>query len=292
MKKAKELFVILLTLMVMAVTLVGCSGKKSSNTGSNSSTAGEKTVIRLSTSGITAPFTFVDGNNRITGYDIEVARAVFEKLPQYELIIDITEIASALPSVDAGRVHMSANNWNKTEKRKEKYLFSDPIIYTQYVAIFKNGKQLPKIEGFSDLAGLTTVLVSGSNEATVLEKYNEQNPSKQIIVKFSEANFGKMIQDVEDSKYDFVLWPKVMYLAFQAEYNFDIVPIEVNIDITNSLLNNEPYAYFIIGAGNDQLLVDVNKGLAEIIKEGKVKEISEKFFSEDFSPYIWYENSK
>jgi ABC-type amino acid transport substrate-binding protein len=68
--------------------------------------------------------------------------------------------------------------------------------------------------------------------------------------------------------------------------------VELSTDITNALTNDEPYSYFIIGAGQEQLLSDINAALAELYTEGIFAEISKQFFNEDFTPSAWYESVK
>ncbi|TKV25693.1 transporter substrate-binding domain-containing protein, partial [Citrobacter sp. TBCS-11] len=53
--------------------------------------------------GATKPFTYSDSQGNLTGYDIEVARAVFKKLPQYTVKFQATDFSGIAPGIDSGR---------------------------------------------------------------------------------------------------------------------------------------------------------------------------------------------
>lgn len=281
----KRIFAGLLALSLLSFAACGQSDDSTGTSGNNDS---DVITITLSTSGTTAPFTYTDDDNNVIGYDIDVARAVFERLPQYELKIEAMELHSTLAALDAGRCQMSANNWNKTSEREEKYFFSDPILDCKYSAIFASDRDVSSVSSLSDLAGQSTIVTSGSNVSVILEDYNEQNPDKTIEINYSDEDFAKMAQDIQDGLYDFVLYPEVMYIIYKNTYNFDLKAVEVGTELTDSLFNGNPYAYFIISKDNEQLLEDVNEALAEIQLDGTVQKISETYFGADYSASEWY----
>ena len=56
-----------------------------------SDTSSEKEQITIATAAMPRPFTYVDESGKLVGYDIEVAEAVFSRLPQYEVKFQKTE---------------------------------------------------------------------------------------------------------------------------------------------------------------------------------------------------------
>lgn len=249
----------------------------------------EVETITLSTAGMPAPYTYVDENNEVVGYDIDLARAVFERLPQYDLEIILSEITAVLSNLDADIAQISANQWIKTEERKEKYLFSDPILDMRYVALFQTGSAHPdSIETLADLGGLSTIGVPTNNTITVLENYNQDNPDNPVIINYSEEDNAKMYQDVQDGLYDFVLNNKVSYYYQQKTYGTNLDVVELSDEAVAEIMNGEPYAFFIIESGREDLQADINAALAEVIADGTAKELSEKYFGEDCAPYSAY----
>ncbi|TCL59086.1 polar amino acid transport system substrate-binding protein [Kineothrix alysoides] len=245
---------------------------------------GEVTTIYAATGGSPKPFTFVDDSNELTGHNIELIKAIFDKLPQYKLEIEVTDFASIFAGLDSDRYQIGVNNFAKNEQRKEKYLFTDPIFANEYVAIFaKDNKKAETIESWDDLAGLKTISQAGINITTALENYNTANPDKSIVIEYSESDLVLQIQDVEAGKYDFVLMDKPMFEYYQNEFNFNVTGITISNDVSKDLME-EPYSYLIVSAGNEQLVDDINKALKEVIEEGTSKEINEKWFGSDYSP--------
>ena len=75
-----------------------------------------------------------------------------------------------------------------------------------------------------------------------------------------------------------------MLKGYIEEHGLKLKTIQLSKE--DSDLIGTPYSYLLIGKGADgeALSKDVNKALSEVITEGKVKAISEKYFKEDFTP--------
>lgn len=249
----------------------------------NASTATPITVY-AATGGNPKPFTFVDSSNQLTGHNIDLIKAIFDRLPQYKLEIEVTDFPSIFAGLDSDRYQIGVNNFAKNDQRKEKYLFTDPIFANKYVAVFAKGSdKAAGIESWDDLAGLKTISQAGINITTALENYNAANPQKPISIEYSDEDLVLQIQDVEAGKYDFVLMDKPMFEYYQKEFNFNVDGVSIGNSVAGDLME-EPYSYLIVSKGNDQLVADINKALKEVIENGTSKEINIKWFGSDYSP--------
>ncbi len=252
--------------------------------GSETTAAAEPVTIYAATGGSPKPFTFVDSSNQLTGHNIELIKAVFDRLPQYKLEIEVTDFPSIFAGLDSDRYQIGVNNFAKNEKRKEKYLFTDPIFANEYVAVFaKDNKKAESINTWEDLSGLKTISQSGINITTALENYNTANPQKAINIEYSEEDLVLQIQDVEAGKYDFVLMDKPMFEYYEKEFNFNVTGVSISSDVAKDLME-EPYSYLIVSKGNEKLVEDLNQALKEVIEDGTSKEINLKWFGSDYSP--------
>lgn len=252
--------------------------------GSETTAAAEPVTIYAATGGAPKPFTFVDSSNQLTGHNIELIKAIFDRLPQYKLEIEVTDFPSIFAGLDSDRYQIGVNNFAKNEKRKEKYLFTDPIFANEYVAIFaKDNKKAESINTWEDLAGLKTISQSGINITTALENYNTANPQKAINIEYSDEDLVLQIQDVEAGKYDFVLMDKPMFEYYEKEFNFNVTGVSISSDVAKDLME-EPYSYLIVSKGNEKLVEDLNQALKEVIEDGTSKEINLKWFGSDYSP--------
>ena len=277
----KKLGILVTILLTVAFAIVGC-GQKSDTSTSKSSTEQAKKKIIVATGGMPKPFSFVDSNNNVTGYDIDVVKAVFEKLPQYDISFEKTEFTSIFAGLDSDRYQIGANNFAMNEKRKEKYIYSEPIFKNQYVIAVADKNN--DIKSFTDLLGKKTEVSTGTNYATALENYNSKHSDKPVSLSYTDADLVSILQHVESGQFDFQLIDAAMLKGYIEEYGLKIKTISLSKE--DSDLIGTPYSYLLIGKGanGDALSKDVNKALAEVIKDGTIKKISEKYFKDDFSP--------
>jgi len=280
-KVNKKLGILVTILVTVAFAIVGC-GQKSDANSSKSSTEQAKKKIIVATGGMPKPFSFVDSNNNVTGYDIDVVKAVFEKLPQYDISFEKTEFTSIFAGLDSDRYQIGANNFAMNEKRKEKYIYSDPIFQNQYVIAVADKNN--DIKSFTDLLGKKTEVSTGTNYATALENYNSKHSDKPVSLSYTDADLVSILQHVESGQFDFQLIDAAMLKGYIEEHGLKIKTISLSKE--DSDLIGTPYSYLLIGKGanGDALSKDVNKALTEVIKDGTIKKISEKYFKDDFSP--------
>ncbi|MEX2805664.1 transporter substrate-binding domain-containing protein [Streptococcus sp. H31] len=270
---------------IIAVVLVGVLifNKLTKKTGETKSDSSEKNIVVAATSGSPKPFTYEE-DGELTGQNIELIKAVFEKLPQYKLKIVKVEFSSIFSGLTSGRYHIAVNNLAKNEEREKNYLFTDPIFKNAYVVIFKNGSDKTKAaDEWSDLAGLSTVGSSGVNSTTAIEEYNKANPDSTIELNYSSEDLKSQLEGVESGKYDFLVMDKPMFEYYQKEYNLDLTGKMISGDLSSALMS-EPYSYFVVGKEETQLAEDINTALKEIVEDGTSKQINEKYFDEDYSP--------
>lgn len=270
---------------IIVVALVGLLifDKVTKNTSEAKSDSSEKITVVAATSGSPKPFTYEE-DGELTGQNIELIKAVFEKLPQYKLKIVKVEFSSIFSGLTSGRYQIAVNNLAKNAEREKNYLFTDPIFKNSYVVIFKNGSDKAKTaDEWSDLAGLSTVGSSGVNSTTAIEEYNKANPDNTIELNYSSEDLKSQLEGVKSGKYDFLVMDKPMFEYYQKEYSLDLTGKTISGDLSTALMS-EPYSYFVVGKEETQLAEDINAALKEVVEDGTSKQINEKYFDEDYSP--------
>ena len=65
-------------------------------------------------------------NGELTGYEIELIRAIFKDSDKYEVKFEKTEWSGIFPGLDSDRYQMAVNNLSYTKERAEKYLYAAP----------------------------------------------------------------------------------------------------------------------------------------------------------------------
>ena len=279
-KKLISIVAMALVFTLLAGTLTGCG-----NDVSKASAAGADAVPRkivAATGGGPRPLVYTDDDGNITGHNTELLRAVFEKLPQYELeIVRVDGVSSIITGVNSGVYQLGFNNLAKNEEREKLVHYTDPIMVNEYLVVFRKDITADPDKDLSQFAGLTYVGGAGNDKTTVIEDYNEEHPDQQIKIEYSSADIVSQLTDVESGRYDIMLIDAPMYNAYYSkEY-----PLELN---TYSLKGrtSTKYTFFVVAYGDDQLYEDINKALAEVIADGTSTKLCQEFLFGEFSPTI------
>lgn len=269
MKKTNLLTVAFLA--VVALVLSACSTQTQS---------GGKKVIKVATDSDTAPFTYKE-NKALKGYDIDVVKAIFKDSKEYKVEFVTTAFDSILTGVDADRYQIAANDFNYNEERAQKYLFSDPISHSNYAITSAKGTSYDSLD---DLSGKKTEVISGSNYAQVLEKWNKDNPDKEPIkIKYAASSTGltTRVQHIENGTIDFILYDAISsnYLIEDQGFNLTVTNVKGEIGGENDGLE---YLLFADTSEGKELQAFVNKRLKTLKEDGTLTELSQTYFGGDF----------
>ena len=107
-------------------------------------------VLRIGTEGTYAPYSYHDENGDLTGFDVEIAELVAERLGVKPEFIE-TKWDAMIAGLDADRFDIIANQVGITEEREEKYDFSEPYTYIHGALIV--AKDNDTIKSFDDIKG-------------------------------------------------------------------------------------------------------------------------------------------
>lgn len=266
--------------LIAAGTLAACSNANSKNSG-NSTT--QKTSIVIATDGSTKPFDYSDNQGNLTGYDIEVARAVFKTLPQYDVKFQVTDFSGIAPGIDSGRYQVGANDYGWTAQRAEKYYFSSPLSKSNNAVLVKSGNY----KSLADLAGKSTIGNPASNYTKSIQDWNQANPTKQIKLSYSadSTSISTRFTQVESGKIDFMLYDKISLQSAIKDQGFNDLKIEdINMDAGDPEHDGYEYFLFAKDAQGQKIQQDVNKALAKLQADGTLSKISKKYLGGDFVP--------
>jgi polar amino acid transport system substrate-binding protein len=269
----------------LALTGLYAGGGNEKNAASGGTAGTDKTVIYAATAGMPRPFTYVNENNQLEGHNIELIKAIFEHLPQYELRFEVTDFPSIFSGLDSDRYQLGVNNFGMNDERRQKYIFSEPIFKNTDIVAFSPTAKIPsdQISSFRQLAGLTTINATGNNASTILENYNRSNPDAQIKLNYTDADLVTQVQDVENGKYDFILLDKPLYEEYVKVYDLKLKAVEITPELL-AVITNSPYTYFIIAKGNEKLADEINSVYKVLVQDGTSKAINLKYFGSDYTP--------
>ena len=221
--------------------------------------------ITFATEGTYAPYSFHDDSGALVGFDVEIARAIADKLG-VEARFTETQWDGIIAGLDAKKYDAISNQVSITDERKQKYLFSDPYTYVYGVVIVNEDNN--DINSFEDLNGKDVSLTITSNWAQVAESYGGK------IV--STSGFNESIQLVLQNRADATVNDNVTFYDFIANQPDAKAKIVATSDeATESAI--------LIRQGDDDLQKAVNDALSQLRSEGKLAEISNKYFGTDIT---------
>ncbi len=222
-------------------------------------------TLKVATEGTFSPFSYYNDKNELVGYDVDVARAVAEKLGlKIEFLTAPWD--AMLAAFDAGKADAVFNQVSITEELKKKYEYSVPYTVV-YGAIIVH-KDNNDIKSFEDLKGKKNADSATSNWAQVAKKYGAQNVTVDSFAKSMELLIAR--------RADTVVRDNTVFYDFLKQR--PDAPIKIA-----AKLKDVDYSAAIVQKGNKELADQISKALNELKAEGKLKEISLKYFGKDVS---------
>ncbi|WP_377889733.1 transporter substrate-binding domain-containing protein [Alkalihalobacillus sp. R86527] len=252
-------------LLVFAIS--ACSNdEQSEETTSKWDEIKEEGKLVVATSGTLYPTSYYkEGSDEITGYEVEVVKELAKRL---DLEVEFKEMGfdAMLTSLKSGQVDLAANDITDTEKRQEKFTFSEPVKYSYGTAIVRKD-DLSGIESLDDLEGK---IAAGASTTVYMEIARENGAEEKI---YPNATNEQYLRDVATGRTDIIL--NDYYLQTLALAAFPELNITIHPDI-EYLPNNQA---IVMNKGNGELEKKVNETVKEMKEDGTLKEISAEFFN-------------
>lgn len=281
LKRGWKMF-IAATAAVGVLALAGCgsaagnpTGQSAAQTGAAGAQDSDDQLARIKAAGkmtvamegTWAPWTYHDENDKLVGYDVEVAQQIASKLGVEAEFIE-GEWDGLLAGLEAGRYDIMVNGVDYTEERAQKYDFSVPYGYIR-TAIIVNGDNTD-ITSFEDLNGKTTANTISSTYAELAESYGA------VTTGVDDLN-----QTIE------LLLQKRIDATLNAEVTFyDYMSVHPEADLKIAALTEEANHVCIpLRKGEDSasLREAIDQAIGELKADGTLAEISVKYFGTDIT---------
>ena len=276
----RRTFISLMSVMAAAgvLSLAGCSSNTSAPTASSTAASASaaaankleaiqsngKLVIALE--GAWQPWSFHDESDTLVGYDVEVSRAIAEKLGVEPEYVE-SDWDSLFAGLDAGRYDLVCNGVEVTEERAKTYNFTTPYGYIHTaLAVRKDNED---IKSFEDLAGKTT---ANSLASTYMELAESYGATVQGIDTLEET-----IQLLTAGRIDATLNANVSF------YDYLNVHPDADFKLVAQTEDASHVAIPVVKSEDSSFLDALNSAIDELRADGTLKELGEKYFGQDIS---------
>ena len=271
----RRTFISLMGVMAAAgvLSLTGCSSKDTATSTASSAPLNKLDSIQKSGKLVVAlegawqPWSYHDSSDTLVGYDVEVSRAIAEKLGVEPEYVE-SDWDSLFAGLDAGRYDMVCNGVEVTEERAKTYAFTTPYGYIHTaLAVRKDNED---IHSFEDLKGKTT---ANSLASTYMELAESYGATVQGIDTLEET-----IQLLTAGRIDATLNADVSF--------YDYLNVHPDADFKLVAFTEEASHVAIPLRKGDEtatLLEAINNAIEELRADGTLSELSEKYFGQDIS---------
>ncbi|RBO89396.1 amino acid ABC transporter substrate-binding protein [Nocardia puris] len=238
--------------VVAATGLTACGGSD------------DPSVLKIGTEGTYAPFSFQGTDGALTGYDVEVARAVGDKLGRTVEFVQ-TPWDAIFAGLESKRFDVVANQVTITDDRKTKYAFSAPYTVSQGVVVTRADDN--SVASLADVAGKTCAQTVTSNWGAAA---TEAGANVEGVEGWVQA-----IQLLKSGRVDCTLNDSLVVREYLKTSGDASVKIATETGETSEMA--------FAARQDDPVVAELDRALSELRADGTLARISEKYFGTDVS---------
>jgi len=268
MKKNKLWIAILCVLLVAAIVaaVVLLTRPKQAGAGDALARIKERGTLVIGMEGNWSPWTYHDENDKLTGFEVDVSALIAEGLgvkPDYQE----APWDALLAGVDSGRFDIICNGVGYTEERAKSYSFTTPYVYSNKVLVVAEDNT--DIRSVDDLKGRTTANSASSTYAALAESLGATLVPVDTL--------GETMDMLQQGRVDATINAQVSVADYLREHP------DAKIKTVQTLAG-DPVAYPVhIGEDTKTLVEEINKILDAARKDGRLAELSVKYFGVDIT---------
>ena len=266
----KKIALVLVSLLTLFLT--ACTQKASDPKQDNWDKYQEQGSITIGFDNTFVPMGFEEMNGQYTGFDIDLAEAVSEKLG-FKVQFQPIDWDMKETELQNGTIDAIWNGYSATDERREKVAFSIPYMENQQVLVTKKSKQIHSVE---DMKDKTLGAQAGSSGYLDFEAQPDLLKNRVQDQKANQyQSFNEALIDLKNDRIDALLIDRVY-----ANYYLQSEGILNDYNVFSAGFESESFAVGVRPA-DKRLLQDLNQAFIALYQEGKFQEISQKWFGED-----------
>jgi glutamate/aspartate transport system substrate-binding protein len=258
--------------LAVAAVLTPCAAWAQASTIDKIETSGAITIGYRETA---IPFAFIDQEQKVTGYSIEICEQIVDslkkrlKLPSIQIRYLPVSPQTRIPLLANGTIDLECGTTTITLSRRRQVSFSYPTFLTGTRFAVKRSSQIKEL---SDLAGKTIGFAQGTTD----ERIVREMAAKDGIQNIRQVNFKEVAEGMlalETGRVDaFVADDILLFSLISKSRRKD------ELEIVGPPLDLSPYG-IMMRRNDDDFRLAVDAALSEIFRSNKIKELYAKWFS-------------
>ena len=223
-------------------------------------------TLRIACEGTYPPFNYKDDKGQLTGFDVEIARAIAAKMglkPEFTT----TEWSGILAGLQAGKYDVIVNQVAATEKRRETFDFSAPYVVS-HAQLIVRANETRKLDTPDDLKGKKIGVGQGSNYAELARTI----PGAEVR---TYPGAPEYLQDLASGRIDAAINDSLLIPYLQQKTK---LPIKAGAVLGKAETNAIPFR-----KGSPKFQQAIDKALDDLKADGSYARISTRWFGRDVS---------
>lgn len=275
----KKKHILIKIIAVCMVFLFACSQNKENGStvgsGTDQQAGGDllgevqkKGVLTVGTMGTYQPYTFLNKEGELDGFDVDIAKEIAKGL-NVDIDFVSQEFSGMIAGLQTGKFDMVASQMTITDERKQQMLFSDPYITNEVKVIVQDSNT--DIASIDDFVGKKIGVGLGTNDETYLRTTILPEVGDFTIRTYDDVITS--LRDLDAGRIDatinnlYALKPIIEANGFKIKAVGD--PIK----------SDRPG--LAVKKGNEAFIEEVNRVLKEIKQDGTYDKIFVKWFGEE-----------
>ncbi len=217
-------------------------------------------VMRVGLEGTYPPFNFVDENNRMAGFDVDISNEIARRLGVRAEFIG-TQWSSLIAGLQTDRWDVIIAQMSITEERSQSVDFTNPYVITGAVLVSRANDN--RFSQLSDIAGYRV----GVGIGTTFEEVARSVPGADVR---TYDSFQEYTQELMTGRLDVII-------NDQLTMAYAIKDRGLPLKITSGVVNEDRIG-IAVKKGNEDFVALLNQILADMIADGTYRQIFQKWF--------------
>ncbi|WP_407965976.1 transporter substrate-binding domain-containing protein [Bartonella sp. C271] len=226
-------------------------------------------TLKIATEGSYPPFSYIDSNNKLHGFDIDITHALCKKM-KIECVITIQDFDGIILGLLAQKYDAIIASLSPTQERLKKIDFTDAYYSTELAVIVLKDSQIKEISAEA-FKGKNLGVQLNTTQAIYAENHYA---SKGVNIKFYPTT-KEVIRDLLSNRLDIVILDKLQILDWFKNKGKDCC------HFLGSIKGTQLPIAIAIRQNNDDLKNQFNKAIKAIRDDGTYDKITKKYFPSD-----------